>query len=122
MFKYRVRNNVVDEAVTNFPPSRIMYSIVISVGQTPQCATVQEHHRNAASATIASRKNNSATQNIQQEILLKRQSQEIFDFWFFHKSTAPRLINTLKYSRIPLRIRGDTRTKTVEKSNPRYAT
>jgi hypothetical protein len=48
---------------------------------------------------------------------LKRQSHDIFDFWFFvHKSTAPRpLVNTLKYFRIPFRIRGDIRPQTIEK-------
>jgi hypothetical protein len=49
--------------------------------------------------------------------VLKRPSHEIFDLWFFHKSTAPRpLVNTLKYFRIPFRIRRDIRPQTVEKS------
>jgi hypothetical protein len=43
-------------------------------------------------------------------IHLKRQYHEIFDLWFFHKSTAPRpLINTLTYFRILFRIRGAIR-------------
>jgi hypothetical protein len=54
---------------------------------------------------------------------LKRPSHEIFDFWFFHKSTVLRpVVNTLKYFRIPFRIRRDIRLQTVEKSTPRYAT
>jgi hypothetical protein len=41
---------------------------------------------------------------------LKRQSHEIFDLHFFHKSMAPRaLINTLKYFRILFRFRGENR-------------
>jgi hypothetical protein len=41
-------------------------------------------------------------------VLLKRQSQEIFDFWFFHKLTVPKpMSKTLKYFRILFRIRGD---------------
>jgi hypothetical protein len=47
---------------------------------------------------------------------LKRLSHEIFHFWFFHKSTAPRpLVNTIKYFWIPFRIRRDIRRQTVEK-------
>jgi hypothetical protein len=39
---------------------------------------------------------------------LKRQSHEIFDLHFFHKSMAPRaLINTLKYFRILFRFRAE---------------
>jgi hypothetical protein len=49
---------------------------------------------------------------------LKRQSHEIFDLQFFHKSMAPRaLINTLKYFRILLRIRGASRLWSVENFN-----
>jgi hypothetical protein len=41
---------------------------------------------------------------------LKRQSHEIFDLHFFHKSMAPRaLINTLKYFQILFRFRGENR-------------
>jgi hypothetical protein len=54
------------------------------------------------------------------ERYLKTQCHEIFDWFFFHKSTAPR--PTLKYFRIPFRIRGDIQPQTVEKSTPRYAT
>jgi hypothetical protein len=55
---------------------------------------------------------------------LKRPSHEIFDLWFFHKSTGPRhLVNTQKkYLRIPFRSCGGIRPQTVEKSTPRYAT
>jgi hypothetical protein len=46
-----------------------------------------------------------------------------FRQFFPHKSTGPRpLVNTLKYFRIPFRIRGDISPQTVEKSTPRYAT
>jgi hypothetical protein len=38
----------------------------------------------------------------------ERQSHEIFDLHFFHKSIAPRaLINTLKYFRILFRFRAE---------------
>jgi hypothetical protein len=49
---------------------------------------------------------------------LKRQSYEIFDLWFFHKSTTPKsLINTLKYFWILFRIRGASRHSSVTKFN-----
>jgi hypothetical protein len=47
---------------------------------------------------------------------LKRQSLEIFDFWFFSKINCPW---ALKYFRIPFRIRGDIQPQNL---SPHFAT
>jgi hypothetical protein len=54
--------------------------------------------------------NESEVSGIAIQTVLKRQSHEISDLWFFHKSITPRpLINSLKYFRILFRIRGTSR-------------